>query len=117
MNHYGKLALEYSRRHRPIAYASIEDRTEFFTRAGEEIQDQVTLRRDEVLGPPRAGENLEEYRLRSYQALSIAEALILADHHLLQPETDPDEEDESDPAMERSLRELARIHQEFRSPT
>ncbi|MBK5224110.1 MAG: hypothetical protein JJE52_14795 [Acidimicrobiia bacterium] len=116
MNHYGQLAMNHSRRHRPTAYASIDGPAGFFTRAGEEIQDLVTIRHDEILGSLRPGENLEDYRLRSYQARSMAEELTLADHHLFQAEDDPDEETETDPAMERYWRELDRINQEFRNP-
>ena len=47
----------------------------------------------EILGPPRPGESLEDYRLRSYQALATAEELILADHHLFQPEPTTGTED------------------------
>jgi len=70
MNRCGQLALEHNRRHRPHSYSQIPDPDQFFTRAGEEIQAEVSARRDEILGLPRAKESLEAYRLRSYQALA-----------------------------------------------
>lgn len=116
MNQYGRLAMEHSRRHRPVAYAAVENPTQFFTQAGEEIQEQVTIQRDTILGSLRPGETIEEYRRRSYQALSTAEELTLADHYLFQTETDLSEEDPPDQAMDRYLQELARINEEFRHP-
>ena len=116
MNHYGLLAMEHHRTHRPTEFASIDDPVDFFRVVGEEIQATVTSRRDELLGPIRHGETHEAYRLRSYQALRAAEELTLQEHHLLQA-TDDEMDGESDPAMTRYLDELHRINQEFRNPT
>lgn len=112
MNHYGRLALDHNRRHRPRAFAQIPEPERFFQEVGEEIQAHVTARRDEILGPTRPDEDPETYRLRSYQALAAAEEMTLADHHLLQPAagTDPDEWTE-DPDLERRYRQLAEINQ------
>lgn len=117
MNTYGRLVQDHSRRHRPRAYSQIPDPDRFFNEAGEEIQAEVTARRDEILGPPRPDENLEAYRLRSYQALTMAEELTLADHHLLHPEPETEPEDwADDPEMERHYRHLAEINQAINSP-
>ena len=113
MNHYGQLVHDHNRRHRPRAYSQIQDPDRFFDEAGEQIQAEVTARRDEILGALRPGEDLEAYRLRSYQALTTAEELTLADHQLLQPEpdeTDPDDW-EDDPTLERHYRHLAEINE------
>lgn len=112
MNSYGRLALDHNRRHRPLTYAQIPDPDHFFTKMGEEIQADVTARRDEILGPPRADESPEDYRLRSYQALAIAEELTLADHHLLQPEPETEPEDPTDDQdLDRHYRHLAETNQ------
>lgn len=112
MNPYGRLALDHSRRHRPHAYSQIPDPDRFFDQAGEEIGAEVTALRDEILGPPRPDENPEVYRLRSYQALTTAEEVTLADHHLFQPEEAMEPEDwADDPDLERHYRHLAEINQ------
>lgn len=51
MNHYGQLALDHSRRHRPRAYSETQDPIRFYGEAGEAIQAEVTRLRDEILGP------------------------------------------------------------------
>ena len=85
MNQYGQRALDHSRQHRPVAYSQIPDPETFFDAIGEEVAAEVTHLRDEMLGPIGTDETPEAYRLRSYQALAIAEELILADHHLFRP--------------------------------
>ena len=72
---------------------------------------------DEVLGPPKAGETPEEYRLRSYQALATAEELTLADHPLLQPDPSEETEDWSDePDLARHYQDLAEINEVINTP-
>ena len=109
MNRYAQIAIEQHRRHRPLEHSMIDDPTRFFTDIGEEIQATVTSRRDEILGPPRPNEAAEAYRLRSYLALAAAEELVLADHHLLQPETT--DQDEADPITTGYFRDLALINE------
>ncbi len=109
MNRYAQIALDQHRRHRPLEHSRIDDPTRFFTEIGEQIQAEITSRRDEILGPPRPGESAEAYRLRSYQALATAEELVLADHHLFQPETG--EIDGDDPITDRYFRDLALINE------
>jgi hypothetical protein len=111
MNRYGQMALDHSRQHRPDAYSQIPDPAQFFDEAGEEIAATVTRLRDEVLGPPKADETPEGYRLRSYQALATAEELTLADHPLFQPDPSGETEDWSgDPDLARRYRDLAEIN-------
>lgn len=111
MNRYGRLALDHNRRHRPSTYSTIQNPDEFFTATGEEIAAEVTRLRDEILGPPRADENPEDYRLRSYQALATAEELTLADHPMLQPDlTEATEDWSEDPEMADRYRDLAEIN-------
>ena len=96
MNRYGQMALDHNRKHRPDAYSQIPDPAGFFAETGEQIAAAVSQLRDEILGPPKAGETPEEYRLRSYQALATAEELTLADHPLFQPDPSVETEDWSD---------------------
>jgi len=109
MNRYAQIALEHHRRHRPLEHSLIDDPTQFFEAVGEEIQAAVTSHRDQILGPPGPNETPETYRLRSYQASAAAEEMVLADHHLFQPEMT--ETDESDPITDRYLQDLALINQ------
>ena len=109
MNRYGQMALDHNRQHRPDAYSQIPDPHAFFAATGEAIAAEVTLLRDQILGQPRPGESPEAYRIRGYQALAAAEELVLADHHLLQPETA--EQDEADPITTGYFRDLALINE------
>jgi hypothetical protein len=56
MNRYGQMALDHNRKHRPDAYSQIPDPAGFFAEAGEQIAAAVSQLRDEILGPPKAGE-------------------------------------------------------------
>jgi hypothetical protein len=118
MNRCGQTAFDLNRRHRPDAFSRIPDPEAFFAKAGEEIAAEVTRLRDEILGPIRADENPEDYRLRSYQALATAEELTLANHHLFQPDPSSDTEDDwsDDPDLDRRYRNLAEINQEINTP-
>lgn len=117
MNRYGQLALDHSRRFRPIAYSQIPDPTEFFTEAGEQIAAAVMHSRDEILGPARPGENPEDYRIRSYQAMAMAEEMTLQGHHLLQPETvEQTDGPEDDPVLDRRYQTLATINEAVNRP-
>lgn len=117
MNRYGQMALEHSRQHRPDAYSQIPDPAEFFDEEGEEIAATVTRLRDEILGAPKPGETLEEYRLRSYQALATAEELTLADHPLFQPDPSTETEDWSDdPDLARHYQDLAEVNEAINTP-
>lgn len=109
MNRYGQIALEHHRRHRPNEHARVPDPEKFFTEIGEEIQAQITVRRDEILGQPRPGETPEDYRLRSYQALATAEELTLSDHYLFHPEENPDT-DRDDPILSQYAADLDSIN-------
>lgn len=117
MNQYGQLALGHSRNHRPAAYSQIPDPDEFFARAGEEIATMISQTRDQIVGPPRPGEDLETYRLRSYQALATAKELVLADHHLFHPETSETDDDlDEDPDLANRYRLLNEINQAINQP-
>ena len=118
MNRYGQMALDHNRRHRPDAYSQIPDPEDYFAGAGEAIAAEVIRLRDEILGRMRPGENPEDYRLRSYQALATAEELILADHFLFQPDTSGETADDwsDDPDLDRRYRTLDEINQAINTP-
>ena len=94
MNRYGLMAYRHSARYRPAAWASLEDPRAYFARLGEEVAAAITDLRDEILGPPRPGEDLEAYRRRAYSARAQAEEAVLAEvvwlpvEEDLTPETD-----------------------------
>lgn len=104
MNRYGRMAYDHMRQHRPKAFASLTDPTEFFSTMGEEAAAQITRLRDELLGAQRPGENLETYRRRSLQAQRQAEELVLAETVLL-----PAEADATQPEDEQLLEYRARL--------
>ena len=98
MNRYGRLAMEQMRRQQPDLLAAIPDPEAYFTTAGEQMQAAVTAARDEILGPMRPGETLEQFRQRSYSALRQAEELVLSDQ--AQPDQPDEDDDGPDPALE-----------------
>ena len=109
-NRYGLLALEFCRRYRPRAWMQMSDPPRHFQALGEEIQGQVTRQRDELVGPPRNGENPIELTRRSTQALATAEELVLADHPEFQPEPSDPKETVSDLGLARYRLTLAEIN-------
>ena len=113
MNRYGQMALDFNRRYRPQALAEIEDPERLFDAAGEQIELEIAQVRDQILGAPRPGENPEAYRLRSYQALDAARELVTADHWLLLPEADSDQEPDlsDDPELAAYYRDLDLINE------
>lgn len=113
MDRYAQMALDQHRRLRPLEHALIDDPTPFFTEIGYQIQAQVTDLRDEVLGPIRPDESIEEYRLRGYQARATAEEIVISDFFPSEMAEDPDEglsDLEDDPDLARYYRDLAEIN-------
>lgn len=106
MNHYGQLALEHTRRHRPQAYAAIPDPTRHFAALGDEVQASVSEMRDRLLGPPPPNESAYHYQQRGYQALRTAEEVVLADQVWLDPEREPELDLQSDPQLATHYRSL-----------
>jgi hypothetical protein len=97
MNSYGQMLLDHYRKHRPTQLERIADPIQHFATVGEEIQATVTDLRGQILGPTKPGENLEEYRHRSYQALRQAEELVL--HEILAPPPEMQAPTAEDPAV------------------
>lgn len=98
MNRYGRMALDHWRTQRPLALDSLADPDRYFTGLGEQVETQVGDLRDQILGSQRPAEDLESYRLRSYQARRQAEEVVLADLVWTEPEAASDSEaaDEAD---------------------
>ncbi len=113
MDRYARMALDQHRRLRPLEHSLIDDPTQFFAEMGDQIQAQVTDLRDELLGQTRSDESIEDYRLRSYQALSTAEEIVISDFFHSEMAEDPDEDLsdlEDDPDLARYYRDLAEIN-------
>ena len=96
MNRYGQMALDHWRTQRPLALTSLADPDRYFTGLGEQVETQVGDLRDQILGSQQPTEDLESYRLRSYQARRQAEEVVLADLVWTEPEAASDPEDETD---------------------
>lgn len=86
MDHYGQMALEFSRVHRPIGHAQITDPTAHFEAMGRQIAAEVVRMRDEILGGPRPDEEPATLRTRSTQALTAAREIVLGEHPAFIPE-------------------------------
>ncbi len=89
MNRDGAMAFRHNARHRPRSLASLVDPRAYFARLGEETAARITDLRDEILGPPRPGEDLDAYRRRAYSARAQAEETVLAEMVWLAAEEDP----------------------------
>ncbi|HTN99699.1 MAG TPA: hypothetical protein VL068_03390 [Microthrixaceae bacterium] len=117
MNRYGQMALDHNRQHQPDAYSQIHDPEVFFAEVGEEIAQDVTRLRDQILRRRRPGESLEIYRIRGYQALATAQELVLTNHPLLQPAPETEPEDwNDDPDLDRQYQQLAEINKTINTP-
>lgn len=90
MNKYGATARKHWERWLPARYSQLEDPTDYFTRLGEEISEQVDQLSDAIAGsdPPDEGYLAKVGRLN--MARMNAESQVLREMALL----DPEEEDE-----------------------
>lgn len=80
---------------------------------GQQLQNQITELRDQLLGGRRPGESLEDYRLRSSQAQATAEKIVLTNERLTIQETGEVEDltMDDDPAVASYYLRLATIDQ------
>ncbi len=109
MNRYGRLAYDHTRLHRPRAFAAMADPAAHFTALGLEVECQITELRDRLLGAPGAGESLEDYRRRSYQARRQAEEVVLAEAVWTAPEPATETEDDEVLASRSQLAAASRV--------
>lgn len=114
MNHYGQLAMDHWRTHRPMSYAAITDPVGHFEALGEQAQAAITALRDEVLGPTRPGESLTDLQRRTAWAQRQAEEIVISDL-ILHPEEPTAME--SDPALSEYYRQLAAMNAAMESGT
>lgn len=80
MGHYGQMAMEFSRAHRPISHGQITDPTAHFEAMGRQIAAEVIRVRDEILGGPRPDEEPETSRTaarRHWQRLARSCCLLV----------------------------------------
>jgi hypothetical protein len=106
MNKYGEMAMTFSRRHRPLAFAELAQPDEFFTAMGEEIAAEVRTLTSELQHRSSGTAMTED------QARLAAEEIVLADHWLLipEPEAEDDLTQDDDPAVAQHYRDLAEIN-------
>lgn len=119
MNHYGRQALQFSEAHRPNHHRSIVDLTAYFSRLGDEIADEVTRLRDQMLdGGVRPGESLGEFLIRSSQAQAASREIVFSTHHAFVPETliEDDATTEGDPDLDRYRASLNAIGDVLAAP-
>lgn len=106
MNRYGRMALDHWRTHRPAALATIADPDSHFSRLGVEVETQMGELTEQILGGQRPGEDLEAYRLRSYQARRQAEEIVLDELVWTESEPATTEGGEEDEILAASHRRL-----------
>lgn len=104
MNKYGRQAQEAWKAVSPTRYSQIQDPEDFFTKLGEEAQEQVDGLLLKIAGPDPQGEGYLEKVGRLNAARNQAEEIVRYD--LLSP---PETEDEEDEYVNPSIRE----HLEF----
>lgn len=88
MNNYGRQAMAHWQRHLPAAYRQIPDPETFFTRAGEEMQNQVSGLSARLAGPDLPGEGYLEKVARINRTKAEAEQIARADSGMF-PEPEP----------------------------
>ncbi len=116
MNHYGEMARNHDRTHHPDRYATISDPEAHYQALGDRTQTAVTELRDQILGPRRQTELMDEFRTRSHQALRQAEELVL-DELLTTTPTD-EEHSDGDPTALHALNDrLSRLATSWSDPT
>ena len=110
MNKYGRQAQEAWKAASPERYSQIQDPEEYFTRLGEEAQEQVDELLPKIAGPDPKNESYLEKVGRLNAARNQAEEIVTYDL-LSPPETeDEDGEDEAvNPSIQQYLDSMAEI--------
>lgn len=104
MNKYGKFAQQAWQTLSPDRYAQLEDPNQFFSTLGEEAQNQMVLRWEQLQGPDVAGESTFQKIGRINAAKLQAEEIIRAEMLTPTPEDGFDEEEGFD---DESLKNFA----------
>ncbi len=89
MNKFGQIAHDHWKKWLPERYATIRDPETYFSMLGDEIQEQVHEVADALAGNDRPGEGYMEKLGRLNMARFNAEAQVLREMALLEPE-DPE---------------------------
>ncbi len=90
MNHYGEIARKHWEKYRPIEYAAMTDRDEFFARLGDQISDQITALASRLEGEAQPGETFLGKVGRLNMAKLRAQEQVLRE--MLPPAEDDDAE-------------------------
>jgi hypothetical protein len=109
MNKYGRQAQEAWKSASPTQYSQIQDPEEFFTKLGEEAQEQVVELQTKLAGPDPQGEPYLEKVGRLNAARNQAEEIVRYD--LLSPPETEDEDEEVNPAIKEHLEFMAEVQQ------
>lgn len=113
VNHYGQLAMEHWRAHRPDALASLTDPSTYFQRLGEDIQAAITSLRDELLVQV-GNTTMADIHWRARRAQATAEEVVLAE--LLWRPAEP-AASEPDLLLDEHYRRLERANAAIGSPS
>ena len=115
MNKYGRQAQEAWKAASPARYSQIQNPEEFFTKLGEEAQEQVDELLPKIAGPDPQGESYLEKVGRLNAAKNQAEEIVRYD--LLSPPETEDEEDEyENPTIKEHLEfmvEMQRLREQL----
>jgi hypothetical protein len=108
MNKYGRQAQEAWKEASPTCYSQILDPEDFFTKLGEEAQEQVDGLLLKIAGPDPQDEGYLEKVGRLNAARNQAEEIVR--HDLLSPPETEDEEDEYvNPSIQEHLEFMAEV--------
>ena len=107
MNKYGRQAQEAWKEASPTRYSQIQDPEDFFTRLGEEAQEQVDGLLLKIAGPDPQGETYLEKVGRLNAARNQAEEIVRYD--LLSPPETEDEEEYVNPSIQEHLEFMAEV--------
>lgn len=105
MNKYGRQAQEAWKTASPTHYSQIQDPEDFFTKLGEEAQEQVIELQRKLAGPDPAGETYLEKVGRLNAARNQAEEIVRYD--LLSPPETEDEDENVNPGLQQYLDSMA----------
>jgi hypothetical protein len=109
MNKYGRQAQEAWKAASPTRYSQIQDPEDFFTKLGEEAQEQVDGLLLKIAGPDPQDEGYLEKVGRLNAARNQAEEIVRYD--LLSPPETEDEDENVNPDLQRYLESMEEAEQ------
>jgi hypothetical protein len=105
VNKYGRQAQEAWKTASPTQYSQIQNPDEFFTKLGEQAQEQVDELQIKLAGPDPKGEGYLEKVGRLNAARNQAEEIVR--YELLSPPETEDEDENVNPELQRYLNSMA----------